>query len=164
MARIGRNDPCPCQRGKKYKRCCMEKDEAAASAAREAARAGAATSLVLQSTGGLPMDEVDEFTEASNAVVDLVHAGQLDEAEEHAHDLLKRFPAVHDGYDRLGMVYQARGDNKRAAKYYRQVIAFVADHPDLYEPEFADTFRKPVDRLDPPPQTRVSPFSRGVRS
>ena len=26
-ARIGRNDPCPCGSGKKYKRCCMKKDQ-----------------------------------------------------------------------------------------------------------------------------------------
>jgi len=28
--RIGRNDPCPCGSGKKYKKCCMAKDQAAA--------------------------------------------------------------------------------------------------------------------------------------
>src|SRR5437588_5400783 len=27
--KIGRNDPCPCGSGKKYKRCCMVNDEAA---------------------------------------------------------------------------------------------------------------------------------------
>ena len=30
MSRIGRNDPCPCGSGKKYKRCCLGKDDAAA--------------------------------------------------------------------------------------------------------------------------------------
>src|SRR5438046_5408903 len=27
-ARIGRNDPCPCGSGRKYKRCCLARDEA----------------------------------------------------------------------------------------------------------------------------------------
>jgi mRNA-degrading endonuclease RelE of RelBE toxin-antitoxin system len=27
VARVGRNEPCPCGSGKKYKKCCMEKDE-----------------------------------------------------------------------------------------------------------------------------------------
>lgn len=31
----GRNDPCHCGSGKKYKQCCLEKDEAAARAARQ---------------------------------------------------------------------------------------------------------------------------------
>ncbi len=26
MSKVGRNDPCPCGSGKKYKKCCMEKD------------------------------------------------------------------------------------------------------------------------------------------
>ncbi len=26
MPKIGRNDPCPCGSGKKYKKCCMGKD------------------------------------------------------------------------------------------------------------------------------------------
>jgi hypothetical protein len=41
----GRNDPCPCGSGRKYKQCCLEKDEAAlrktrAKAAEKAAEAG----------------------------------------------------------------------------------------------------------------------------
>ena len=28
LAKVGRNDPCPCGSGKKYKKCCMAKDEA----------------------------------------------------------------------------------------------------------------------------------------
>jgi hypothetical protein len=46
MMKIGRNDPCPCGSGKKYKKCCWEKDEAAAHAstvtAETAAEAAAA--------------------------------------------------------------------------------------------------------------------------
>ena len=30
MAKIGRNAPCPCGSGKKYKKCCMKNDQAAA--------------------------------------------------------------------------------------------------------------------------------------
>jgi hypothetical protein len=37
--KVGRNDPCPCGSGKKYKKCCLAKDEAAArQAAQERAR------------------------------------------------------------------------------------------------------------------------------
>jgi hypothetical protein len=35
----GRNDPCHCGSGRKYKHCCLEKDEAAARAARAKAEA-----------------------------------------------------------------------------------------------------------------------------
>lgn len=37
----GRNEPCPCQSGRKYKQCCLAKDAEAALRAREQARAEA---------------------------------------------------------------------------------------------------------------------------
>lgn len=150
MAKIGRNDPCPCGSGKKYKQCCLAKDQAAASAQRAerpvvSPPPRAALADILQID-----DDTDRLTEASNAVVDMIHAGELDAAEQAANDLLARYPEVHDGYDRLGMVYEARGDHRRAAEYYRKVIAFIRDHPDQYDADFEAVFQKLVDRLDPP--------------
>jgi hypothetical protein len=40
--RVGRNEPCPCGSGRKYKHCCLAKDEAAAREARVKAEAKAA--------------------------------------------------------------------------------------------------------------------------
>jgi hypothetical protein len=43
-ARPGRNEPCPCGSGRKYKHCCLQKHEALAAAARaKAAEEEAAT-------------------------------------------------------------------------------------------------------------------------
>ena len=92
-----------------------------------------------------------QLTETSNAVIKMVRAGQLDAAELAANELLVRFPEVHDGYDRLGMVAEARGNNKQAADYYRKVIDFVRAHPDHYEPGFEDTFHRLIQKLDPAP-------------
>jgi tetratricopeptide (TPR) repeat protein len=145
MAKIGRNDPCACGSGKKYKKCCMASDEAAARAVQPAAvpvrRPSGAN--YFQEHG-----EPDELTEASNAVVDMVQAGNLNAAEQAAHDLLARFPDVHDGYDRLGMVYEARGDHRQAADCYRKAITVIRDHPDNYDPGFETVFQKLVDRLE----------------
>jgi hypothetical protein len=43
-ARPGRNEPCPCGSGRKYKQCCLATDEARAAAARKVA--AEATALV----------------------------------------------------------------------------------------------------------------------
>lgn len=161
MTKTGRNDPCPCGSGKKYKHCCLKKDEAAEH------EALAAISQATQERGGPPPRFADlvkivdrlaaqyeddvELTNASNAAVDLIRAGKLDEAEQAARELLVRFPDVHDGYDRLGMVYEARGDNKQAADYYRKAIDFIREHPDQYDdPELEAVFHRLVDKLDPP--------------
>jgi hypothetical protein len=170
MAKPGRNDPCPCGSGNKYKKCCLANEEAVAReqlAKAEARRAertaetAAAHRLHLREvkaaiaaslSGAADADE-DELTIASNAAAELVRAGKLDEAEQAARDLLLLFPDVHDGYDRLGMVYEARGENRQAADCYRKVIAFIREHPDDYEPGFEQVFVKLVDRLDPPTAT-----------
>jgi len=60
---------------------------------------------------------------------------------------------VHDGYDRLGMVHEARGENRQAADCYRKVIEFIREHPDDYDPEFENVFVALVERLDPPAET-----------
>ena len=166
MAKPGRNDPCPCGSGNKYKKCCLAKDEAvereqlAKADAKRAERAAAHTqhlrevkaTIAARLLGAEDADE-DELTVASNAAADLVRAGKLDEAEQAARDLLVRFPEVHDGYDRLGMVHEARGENRQAADCYRKVIEFIREHPDDYDPGFEDMFTKLVNRLDPPVAT-----------
>jgi tetratricopeptide (TPR) repeat protein len=165
MAKPGRNDPCPCGSGNKYKRCCLPKEETAAReelAAAETQRAERAAAHRLHVremeaavAARLRMAEEadtyeDELDAASNAVVDFVHAGKLDDAEAAARDLLVRFPDVHDGWDRLGLVHEARGDSRQAADCYRKVIDFIRQHPDDYDAGMAEAFAKLVDRLDPP--------------
>ena len=70
-----------------------------------------------------------------------------------ARDLLVRFPDVHDGWDRLGMVHEARGDSRQAADCYRKVIDFIRRHPDDYDAGMVEQFAKLVERLDPPVAT-----------
>src|SRR5262249_23612760 len=135
MDKTGRNDPCPCGSGKKYKKCCLSKHQAAqrqqVTQQQQAERGQRATAHLRLSeiraelAAGLASvvpAEDDPLTAASTAVVALVDAGELDDAEHSARDLLVRFPDVHDGYDRLGMVHQARGENQQAADCYRKVI------------------------------------------
>jgi len=143
MAKLGRNQPCHCGSGKKYKVCCLPKDEAAAAEAAEARR------LAAQSSPSIPLSDDDGLDEASNHVVKLIKQGKLDEAEKEARELLVGFPYVYDGYDRLAMVARARGDSKAAAEYYRQAIAFMKENPESYDPAAEQWFRERVDQLDP---------------
>jgi tetratricopeptide (TPR) repeat protein len=146
MSKIGRNDPCPCGRGKKSKRCCLPQHEAAA-AERAAAAAHAAARLA---PPAFAWDD-DGLDEASNRVVDLVPAGQLDEAEQAARDLLVRYPDVHDGFERLAMVYEARGDHKPAAEYYRKALAFMRENADNYDPAAIDWMRAKAESMEQNP-------------
>ena len=92
----------------------------------------------------------DELTEASNAVLALIRDGQLDEAESAARHLLERYPEVPDGWDRLGMVHEKRGENREAADCYRKLIAFVREHPDDFDAVTIDDYTARIAKLDPP--------------
>jgi len=116
----------PLRSGKKYKKCHLEKDQAAERAELTSVAAKRAAAEQAQSKATREAFEASQALDAaSNAVVDLVHAGQLDEAERAARELLERYPEVPDGHERLGMVYEARGDHPRAADCYRKVIEFI---------------------------------------
>ena len=165
MAKPGRNDPCHCGSGKKYKKCCQPKDDEAerqvmaqdqaareerAEAHRKHLSAAQHQALAQLAEERALHEELQELTAASNAAVDHVKAGRLEEAETVARDLLERFPHVHDGWDRLGMVHEARGENKQAADCYRKAIEIIRAEPEMYDPQFADVFVKLADKLDPP--------------
>ena len=162
MAKPGRNDRCPCGSGKKYKACCLTRDEAAereelakaqagrderAAEKRQSLRQVRETMLAKLSGSEDPEDELDE---ASNAVLALIRAGKLDDAEAAARDLLVRYPDVPDGWDRLGMVHEKRGENCEAADCYRKLIDFIRQHPDDFDAEIADDYAARVAKLDPP--------------
>ena len=154
MPKTGRNDPCPCGSGQKYKRCCLQKDQAANGAALALAtttkvRERQELDAFLEQEETVLLQE-EELTRASNAVVDLLRSGKLDEAERAARDLLVRFPEVHDGYDRLGMVYEARGDREKAVECYRKVIELIHTDPEHYHSDFEATIQRLIDKLDSP--------------
>ena len=164
MAKPGRNDRCPCGSGKKYKACCLTNDEAAererltvAQVARDERAAEKQQSLrevraaMRAKFAGTDVDDLDDDpTDASNTVLDLIRDGKLDEAEAAARDLLVRYPEIPDGWDRLGMVHEKRGENRSAADCYRKVIAFLEQNPAYSDPEYKDMFIARVAKLDPP--------------
>lgn len=139
MAKPGRNDLCPCGSGQKYKRCCLARDDAAAAADRAAAPPPEAAPAVPPFE---IVSEDDGLDEASNVVIDLIDAGRLDEAERAAQHLLKRYPEVHDGLERVAMVAAARGDRARAADYYRRAADFVHARPEYYDAEMETYLRE----------------------
>jgi len=169
MAKPGRNDPCPCGSGNKYNKCCQPKDEAAERdglAAAQAQREERAaeqrqrdhelrTEVAARLRQAEEEDLLDDALEdASNAVIDLVKAGKLHEAEAASRALLARYPEVHDGWDRLGMVHEARGNSREAADCYRRVLDFLRDHPGYTDDDgLATLYTGLIAKLEPPAAT-----------
>ena len=119
MAKVGRNHPCPCGSGKKYKHCCLSRDEAAAAADREQKhRIAMSVDAPRASWRPIVDDRGARLDEMSNGAVDLIHVGKLDEAEQLCDRLLDDFPDLPDGHMRLGQLFRARGGRKRPPSIY----------------------------------------------
>jgi hypothetical protein len=140
VQKIGRNEPCPCGSGKKYKKCCLRKEQAS-------------TPMAAQSRF---TDEIDVLDELSNSVLDLVRSGQLEKAEEVCQQLIARYPDEVDGLDRLAIVHEAKGDRVRAAEYYRKAADFMRTHPGFDEEGIAWMLSE-ADRLDAEHEAGLDP-------
>jgi Flp pilus assembly protein TadD len=114
MAKIGRNAPCPCGSGKKYKKCCLLPK-------------GGKGQKYAPTTKFIPV--YTQLDQLSNSVVDLIKQNRLDEAEAVSRRLLTEYPDQVDGLNRLAMVYEARGENGQAADYYRKAADFAKSNP-----------------------------------
>ncbi|MGB5775031.1 MAG: SEC-C metal-binding domain-containing protein [Sedimenticolaceae bacterium] len=135
MAKIGRNQPCPCGSGQKYKRCCWERD-----------RSARVVTVPAVSRHGDTFAET-ELDRLSNSVVDLINDGRLDEAEAVCEQLRTRYPEVHDWLIRKAMICEARGQTELAIEYCQRTIDWMDAHPDDFEPESREPFYEDIERL-----------------
>jgi Tfp pilus assembly protein PilF len=110
MVKIGRNAPCPCGSGKKYKKCCLSPQQKKRPSSVKKQRF-------------IPV--YTELDQLSNSVVDLIEQNKLDEAEAVSRELLAEYPDQIDGFNRLAMVYEARGEKRKAAEHYRKAHRFA---------------------------------------
>ena len=100
--------------GKKYKKCCL------------LPKAGQGQKYA-SSTKFVPV--YTQLDQLSNSVVDLIKQNRLDEAEAVSRELLTDYPDQVDGFNRLAMVYEARGEKSKAADYYRKAAYFAKSNP-----------------------------------
>lgn len=144
MVKLNRNAACPCGSGKKYKRCCLPRDQEAAAHRRN--------QEALETPPSLPptvvFDDDDNLEQLSNSVVDLISEGRLDEAEDACKQLKREFPDVIDWIERTGAVHEARGETDKAVEYYRRCLQYIDDHPDYFEEASKDWYRRSITRLE----------------
>jgi tetratricopeptide (TPR) repeat protein len=140
MAKVGRNAPCPCGSGKKYKKCCLLRKDGKTQ------------------TDVKPMRFIPVFTELdqlSNSVVDLIKQNRLDEAEAASRKLLTDYPDQIDGLNRLAMVYEARGEKSKAADYYQKAAAFAKSKPD-FDKQMVNWFLSEARRMQKAMQNNIT--------
>ena len=134
MANIGRNDPCPCKSGKKYKQCCEP-----------------------VAKGPTPQHDApqwalveDDLDEVSNRVIDLIDAKRFDEALAMCERLRTGYPEAIDWLERSAMVHEARGDMVLACDFYRRAHAFTSTPAQRggFDEEGCDDYRRKIAELE----------------
>lgn len=166
MEQVGRNDPCTCGSGKKYKKCCRTKDEEVARrhlhavheqerrlekemrdlAERRAAQEASERAAVQAWKDALVSH--DDLDDLSNSVLDLIAERRYDEALAACDRLLREYPEVHDGFERSALVHDALGNHSIAADFWQKAVDFV-EHPDRrdgYDEELIEDYRQHMHR------------------
>jgi tetratricopeptide (TPR) repeat protein len=100
--KIGRNEPCPCGSGKKYKKCCLRKHEKIKDLLR----------------GAVEFQEPEAEEEGPPEYVvkgfDLLAANNFDEAISHASDLISTYPEDDRIHDTLATAYLSTSQHDEA--------------------------------------------------
>lgn len=141
--KIGRNQPCPCGSGRKYKRCCGAETPSAG----EAPFVYEVLEIEEDDGGELFLDDLLRL---SNRVPDLLRSGEIHEALRICHELKQHYPDDIDWRDRFAAVYEAQGDAKRAAAHYRMAADF-ARNAEGFDPEYIAWALEKAHALDPQP-------------
>lgn len=123
MSKIGRNSPCPCGSGKKFKRCCVDQESSYDNSS---------------NSSNIPFSGPDDL---SNKASDLFQKGKLDETEALASQLIQEFPELHDGFEYMALISDQRKNYTAAEKYYKKA-AKVVDANGGYEPDFSESLLK----------------------
>ena len=124
MKKPGRNEPCPCGSGKKYKKCCLHTSKPSAG-------------------GTFVYTDLDDL---SNQVPELINQKKYDEAEEVCRKLREQYPEQIDGLHRSAELFEAIEDYGEATIFYNQTADF-AERVDGFEQKSVEYFRNKAEQL-----------------
>ncbi|MEJ2658293.1 MAG: SEC-C metal-binding domain-containing protein [Desulfobacterales bacterium] len=104
--KVGRNEPCPCGSGKKYKQCCLKKHEAA----------GHANDTALKAK----QKEQERLVKRIEKAFSLLGSRQYDEAIRFASKLIERYPNEDRLHDIAATSHLYAGNSRKAIEICRR--------------------------------------------
>lgn len=141
MSKVGRNEPCPCGSGRKYKVCCLEKDEQVARSEREAFNANLQERAQRVQEILQIEQEREELALGMQAVRRLFQLGQIDRAHQVARDVLMHQRGGYEEYEQHARSCIERGESREAIGWYEKAIEIVEAHPEQYFSSTPDRYR-----------------------
>jgi len=113
VEKIGRNDPCPCGSGRKYKLCCMQLDIASSAASRQATTADVVAPAAY-----------DQYNSGNL----LLAQGKLDQAVASYRKAISLKRDLVEAHSNLGAALRQQGRLEEAAASYRKALAIKPRH------------------------------------
>jgi predicted TPR repeat methyltransferase len=111
MRRTGRNDPCPCNSGKKYKQCCQLRDETHAANQRH---------------------DTASINQALQAALAHHQARRLPQAQAIYQQILQVAPNHPDALHFSGLIAHQTGKNEIAIEFIRKALSLGPDYTDAH--------------------------------
>jgi hypothetical protein len=134
MKKYGRNEPCPCGSGKKYKKCCLP---ASKPSKENPSREKPSKRETFVYT---------DLDDLSNQVPGLIKQEKYVEAEAVCRKLMAQYPEQIDGLHRYAELFEAQGEQQKAAEYYR-LSADFAEQAEGFDKESVDFFWEKAKQL-----------------
>jgi protein O-GlcNAc transferase len=129
LGKVGRNDPCPCGSGKKYKKCCMTKDEALESGT---------SSYAGEDTSPAPSDERAERRQSGARAAEIenifrralnyLDRNELDRAARAFRSVLLLDPSHYEALTGLGRCLAETGMREEARKCFEKALEIKPDY------------------------------------
>lgn len=130
--RVGRNDPCPCGSGKKYKKCCLASEAGAPSGTSKPL--GTRESLgsedkILDDMQG-DLQQLSQWSREARSAID---SGQYEKAARLSRTIGERFPNLIEGPRILAQLHMAQGRWAEAARAYGYAISIIEEDRDSFD-------------------------------
>lgn len=79
-----------------------------------------------------------DLDELSNSALDAIEARRYNRAEKLCRRLLREYPDVFDGHERLAMLREAQGRFREAVEHYEIVLQMMEEQRDYVDQEAID--------------------------
>ena len=122
LSKVGRNDPCPCGSGKKYKKCCMLKNEELRAAN---------TSPVISDDPAVkhvPPARAAEVENAFRRALNHLDREEYDQAARAFRSVLRLDPQHYKALTGLGRCLMAVGMREEAHECFRKALEIKPDY------------------------------------
>jgi hypothetical protein len=124
MSKVGRNDPCPCGSGRKYKKCCLKKDRRKRHARREDNR-----DEKTQGSSAPPLTEVEREDVPAPEPAYSPPESPYPQVDQSLPDLPPEKEEIVEGWwDEFMPAFE----REEVEEMIRRIEAFMEEHPDLF--------------------------------